>query len=256
MLGHTGTTKVLTCAENWIAAGSNSGTVNSLDLRNGEFLCTWRPSEFPSAQVCGHSIPLCVSQYLVYSVWGLQHSSLVSKLFRRGRGVEVCTCTCRPGTQVLFYCSHYKSLNMRLHPAIIQWCCNAYNSNERCIDKDSLVFCTMKSSYRYHELAIMWPTQLLYYMYVHKRFFNFQFYASNIIANLEWESAADSVHTKGQPDHQCWQRSPRSMEASLRETPALAEGSVKRDSVPGGCGGAAHQCLQRRLCGCTRLLWE
>ena len=55
---HTGATKVLTCAENWIAAGSNSGTVNSLDLRNGEFLCTWRPSEFPSAQVRGQRLPL------------------------------------------------------------------------------------------------------------------------------------------------------------------------------------------------------
>ena len=50
-----GATKVLTCAENWIAAGSNSGTVNSLDLRNGEFLCMWRPSEFPSAQVYTHT---------------------------------------------------------------------------------------------------------------------------------------------------------------------------------------------------------
>ena len=51
MHARPGATKVLTCAENWIAAGSNSGTVNSLDLRNREFLCMWRPSEFPSAQV-------------------------------------------------------------------------------------------------------------------------------------------------------------------------------------------------------------
>lgn len=49
---------MLTCAENWIAAGSNSGTVNSLDLRNGEFMCTWRPSEFPSAQV--HVPCMCI----------------------------------------------------------------------------------------------------------------------------------------------------------------------------------------------------
>ena len=57
---YTGATKVLTCAENWIAAGSTSGTVNSLDLRNGEFLCTWRPSEFPSAQVHGQNSPLYI----------------------------------------------------------------------------------------------------------------------------------------------------------------------------------------------------
>ena len=50
---HIGNIRALACTENWIAAGSNNGTVNSLDLRNGEFQCAWRPSELPAVQVSG-----------------------------------------------------------------------------------------------------------------------------------------------------------------------------------------------------------
>ena len=51
MLYCTGILRCLACGDNWVAVGNNSGTVNTLDLRMGELLHHWRPSDYSVVQV-------------------------------------------------------------------------------------------------------------------------------------------------------------------------------------------------------------
>ena len=43
--------KCLTCTENWVAVGNYTGSINTLDMRMGEFLHSWKPSDFSPVQV-------------------------------------------------------------------------------------------------------------------------------------------------------------------------------------------------------------
>jgi WD repeat-containing protein 81 len=45
-----GILRCLACGDNWVAVGSNSGTVNTLDLRMGELLHHWKPSDYSVVQ--------------------------------------------------------------------------------------------------------------------------------------------------------------------------------------------------------------
>lgn len=50
-----GIIRSLTCAENWIAVGNYNGMINTLDVRTGELLGTWKPNDFAPVQVsCGN----------------------------------------------------------------------------------------------------------------------------------------------------------------------------------------------------------
>ena len=46
-----GILRCLTCTENWVAVGNYNGTINTLDIRMGEFLHYWKPSDYSVVQV-------------------------------------------------------------------------------------------------------------------------------------------------------------------------------------------------------------
>ena len=52
----TGILRCLACGDNWVAVGSNSGTVNTLDLRMGELLHHWKPSDYSVIPVGGYLV--------------------------------------------------------------------------------------------------------------------------------------------------------------------------------------------------------
>jgi len=45
-----GIIRSLTYAENWIAVGNYNGMINTLDVRTGELLGTWKPNDFAPVQ--------------------------------------------------------------------------------------------------------------------------------------------------------------------------------------------------------------
>lgn len=48
-----GTIRYLASAENWIAVGNHNGHINTLDVRTGELLSSWKPSDFYPNPVSG-----------------------------------------------------------------------------------------------------------------------------------------------------------------------------------------------------------
>ena len=52
----SGIVRCLACGDNWVAVGTNNGTVNTLDLRMGELLHQWKPSDYSIVQVYSTSV--------------------------------------------------------------------------------------------------------------------------------------------------------------------------------------------------------
>ena len=62
-----GVVRCLACAENWVAIGNNNGLINILDVRTGELLTSWKPSDFYPNPVSPPNLvtylPISVTQY-------------------------------------------------------------------------------------------------------------------------------------------------------------------------------------------------
>ena len=63
---NVGILRCLTCGDNWVAVGNNTGTINTLDLRMGELLNQWKPSDFSLILVRGGTCIIFTSKTQIF----------------------------------------------------------------------------------------------------------------------------------------------------------------------------------------------
>ena len=67
-----GTIRYLASAENWIAVGNHNGHINTLDVRTGELLSSWKPSDFypnPVSGTCIYNLKVVTDNFHFHSVF-------------------------------------------------------------------------------------------------------------------------------------------------------------------------------------------